>query len=75
MSELLAIGLAANHIEHRLIRWVAACVLAGMLLFSGSLYALTFGAPRWVGVVTPLGGLALILGWTTFATGVISRRQ
>ncbi len=37
--------------------------LAGSVLFSGSLYALALGAPRWVGVVTPLGGLSLMVGW------------
>lgn len=39
----------------------------GVLLFSGSLYAMTLGAPRWLGAVTPLGGLALIAGWLAFA--------
>jgi uncharacterized membrane protein YgdD (TMEM256/DUF423 family) len=37
--------------------------LAGVILFSGSLYALALGAPSWCGVITPLGGLALIGGW------------
>lgn len=37
--------------------------VAGTAIFSGSLYALALGAPRWVGAVTPLGGLALIAGW------------
>jgi len=35
----------------------------GIVLFSGSLYALALGAPRWCGVITPLGGLAFIVGW------------
>ena len=35
----------------------------GVLLFSGSLYALALGGPRWLGPITPLGGLALIAGW------------
>jgi len=35
----------------------------GIVLFSGSLYALALGAPRWVGIITPLGGLAFVLGW------------
>ena len=35
----------------------------GIVLFCGSLYALTFGAPRWVGPITPLGGIAFIGGW------------
>jgi uncharacterized membrane protein YgdD (TMEM256/DUF423 family) len=32
-------------------------------LFSGSLYLLALGGPRWLGPITPLGGLALIAGW------------
>jgi len=40
---------------------------AGILLFSGSLYALALGAPRWVGVITPLGGVAFIVGWIAAA--------
>lgn len=39
----------------------------GILLFCGSLYALSLGAPRWVGIVTPFGGGLLILGWIVFA--------
>ncbi|WP_110669451.1 DUF423 domain-containing protein [Salinicola halophilus] len=46
---------------------------AGVLLFSGSLYALTFGAPRLLGVVTPVGGLCLMAGW--IALGVSAWRQ
>jgi uncharacterized membrane protein YgdD (TMEM256/DUF423 family) len=41
--------------------------VVGVLLFSGSLYALSFGGPRAFGPVTPLGGLAFIVGWLTFA--------
>jgi len=43
----------------------AAIVLfaLGIVLFSGSLYALAVGAPRWVGLVTPVGGVAFIAGW------------
>ena len=36
---------------------------AGSLVFCGTLYALALGAPRWVGAITPLGGVALLLGW------------
>lgn len=35
----------------------------GIVLFSGSLYALALGAPRWTGIITPFGGLAFIVGW------------
>ncbi|GAA0916541.1 DUF423 domain-containing protein [Rothia nasimurium] len=35
----------------------------GIVLFCGSLYVLTLGAPRWVGIITPVGGIAFIAGW------------
>lgn len=41
-------------------------LLAGVALFSGSLYALALGAPRWLGALTPLGGAAFIMGWLAF---------
>ena len=44
-----------------------AFFLVGVLLFSGSLYALALGAPRWVGVVTPFGGLSFLAGWAVLA--------
>jgi uncharacterized membrane protein YgdD (TMEM256/DUF423 family) len=37
--------------------------ILGTLLFSGSLYALALGAPRWLGPITPLGGLCFLVGW------------
>jgi uncharacterized membrane protein YgdD (TMEM256/DUF423 family) len=40
---------------------------AGIVLFSGSLYAMALGAPRWFGAVTPLGGLAFLAGWVLVA--------
>ena len=64
---LLAIGVLMRSVDGELLRWSALLVLVGIILFSGSLYLLTFGAPRFVGVVTPLGGLALIVGWGMFA--------
>ncbi|WP_404424730.1 DUF423 domain-containing protein [Nibricoccus sp. IMCC34717] len=39
----------------------------GTLLFSGSLYALALGGPRWLGPVTPLGGICLLAGWALLA--------
>jgi uncharacterized membrane protein YgdD (TMEM256/DUF423 family) len=43
--------------------WSVRCWIVGASLFSGSLYLLAAGAPRWVGPITPLGGVALIAGW------------
>ena len=67
---LLAIGLAIRALDSLLLRWSAVLVIAGLIVFSGSLYALALGAPRPLGAVTPLGGLALIAGWIAFAAGV-----
>jgi len=64
---LLVIGVLLRSTDTELLRWSAMLVLVGIILFSGSLYLLTFGAPRLLGVVTPLGGLALIAGWGLFA--------
>ncbi|HEX5264889.1 MAG TPA: DUF423 domain-containing protein, partial [Phenylobacterium sp.] len=48
-------------------RFAPALFLSGVLLFSGSLYALALGAPRLVGVVTPFGGLCFLAGWIVLA--------
>jgi uncharacterized membrane protein YgdD (TMEM256/DUF423 family) len=42
----------------------AVCWAVGILLFSGSLYALALGGPHWLGPVTPLGGLGFLAGWS-----------
>jgi uncharacterized membrane protein YgdD (TMEM256/DUF423 family) len=53
-----ASGAVANRIF-----WAGRCWSVGILLFSGSLYGIALGGPRWLGPVTPLGGLALMAGW------------
>jgi uncharacterized membrane protein YgdD (TMEM256/DUF423 family) len=47
----------------------------GVLLFSGSLYAMALGAPRWFGAITPLGGTAFLLGWLALAIHGASRAR
>lgn len=50
--------------------------LIGVLVFSGSLYGLALGAPRWFGMVTPLGGISFLLGWVfIIVQGVRHPRQ
>ena len=66
---LLGIGLTLRVIPAAALRAAAALILAGVLLFCGSLYALSFGGPRLLGALTPLGGLAWIGGWLMFAYG------
>jgi uncharacterized membrane protein YgdD (TMEM256/DUF423 family) len=55
------------NIGGRRARRAPAFFLGGTVLFSGSLYALALGAPRWLGAVTPLGGLAFLAGWAILA--------
>ena len=52
------------------LRTAGALIVSGVILFSGSLYALALGAPRPLGVLTPLGGLAWIAAWLLLAWGV-----
>ena len=67
---LLGVGLTLRFVDTGPVRWAALLIIVGVVLFSGSLYALTFGAPRPVGIVTPFGGLALIAGWIAYAVGL-----
>jgi|SRR5438105_11562426 len=54
--------------------WLTAAgwlFVAGSILFSGSLYALALSGTSWLGAITPLGGLAFLLGWLALAIGVL----
>lgn len=69
---MILVGLsAANIAQSAWLRASAALLLAGIVLFSGSLYALALGAPRWTGAVTPIGGVAFLLGWLAFALAAL----
>jgi uncharacterized membrane protein YgdD (TMEM256/DUF423 family) len=59
-------GVTALHEPRRGLDAAAVLLLAGSLVFSGTVAALALGAPRWLGAVTPLGGLLLILGFVVF---------
>jgi uncharacterized membrane protein YgdD (TMEM256/DUF423 family) len=66
---LLAVGVLAlqpwarDAGAERLLTGVGIAFVAGIIFFSGSLYALALGGPRWLGPITPLGGLSFIAGW------------
>jgi len=69
---LLAVALAWPHVaEPAWLRAAGWLFVAGLLLFCGSLYALALGAPRQFGVITPVGGLCLILGWLAVAVAAL----
>ncbi len=44
----------------------AVCLVAGSLIFSGTVAVLALGGPRWLGAVTPIGGLLMIVGFVVF---------
>lgn len=57
---VLALGLSRSP-GLRLPAWM---MVAGTVVFAGTLYAMALGAPRWFGAITPLGGLEMIAGWS-----------
>jgi uncharacterized membrane protein YgdD (TMEM256/DUF423 family) len=69
LAHALAVGVSAP-----LGRWLpCALFTAGTLIFSGTLYAMALGGPRWLGAITPVGGVLLVAGWT--ALGVLALRR
>ena len=52
-------------------RWSGWLMLTGIILFSGSLYLLGITNIRWLGAITPFGGIAFITAWLTLFTGII----
>jgi uncharacterized membrane protein YgdD (TMEM256/DUF423 family) len=64
---LIGVGLTLRSLDEGALRLAALLLIAGVVLFSGSLYGLSLGAPRVLGVLTPLGGLAWIAAWLLFA--------
>lgn len=70
MYHALALGLcAALGFAGRDARAAARWFLLGIVLFSGSLYALVLSDLRWLGAVTPFGGVAFLIGWVMLARG------
>lgn len=60
---LLGVAFLATQIPGRLITWAGASFAIGILLFSGSLYVLTLTGVSNLGIITPFGGLAFLVGW------------
>lgn len=68
---LLAVAWAVGRWESVQLEWAGWLFLFGILVFSGSLYILVLTGQRWLGAVTPLGGLAFIAGWLLLTSAVI----
>ena len=70
---LLFSGLALIQWEEKFFQKAALAFVAGILFFSGSLYLLALSGTRWLGAVTPLGGLCFMTGWACLALGFLRR--
>ncbi|AVU73840.1 DUF423 domain-containing protein [Pseudomonas sp. Fig-3] len=60
---LLGVALLATHIPGRIVTWAGISFVIGILLFSGSLYLLTLTGISKLGIITPFGGVAFLIGW------------
>lgn len=68
---LVLIGLIATRLpDSVLLRWAGWLMLAGVLIFSGTLYLLALTGTGWLGAITPVGGTAFILAWALLALAV-----
>lgn len=73
---LLAVGILTQFFQSNLFKWSGKLFIVGIILFSGSLFALSLILQngldhlRWIGAVTPVGGLCFIAGWLLLATAI-----
>lgn len=66
---LLAVGWAASRNPASVLQVAGFLFSVGIVLFSGSLYLMTLTGARWLGAITPFGGLAFLVGWALLAWG------
>jgi uncharacterized membrane protein YgdD (TMEM256/DUF423 family) len=70
---LLAVAWAVTRWPGSLAGWAGWLFVVGTVLFSGSLYALALTGVRWLGAITPLGGVAFLAGWVCLILAVPRR--
>ncbi len=74
----LALGLVAFALRGSNGKWGKAAgwlFISGTILFSGSLYVLSMTGIKWFGIITPLGGMAFLLGWLSLALHALPRNR
>jgi len=76
---LLAVGILFQQFSSNWMLWSGRLFIAGIILFCGSLYALTYflannnDSMKWLGAITPFGGLCFIAGWVCMAIAIIKK--
>ena len=69
---LLGVGVLSLHFPNQaLLKTSGYLFMAGIVLFSGSLYVLALSGIRWLGAITPLGGVAFLAGWALLAWSML----
>lgn len=64
---LLMVGVMGLQFSHLKLEWAGLFFTLGIVLFSGSLYLLCFTGLRWLGAITPIGGICFLAGWAICA--------
>ena len=73
-AALLAVGLLMLHFpQQTLLKYSGWAFAVGMVIFSGSLYVLALTGTRWLGAITPIGGVALLAGWLLLAVAMFQK--
>lgn len=72
---ILFSGMLMIHFPSRLLKHAVWCFSGGILLFSGSLYALSLSGVRALGAITPVGGVLFIAGWLLVYLGINAKRS
>ena len=78
---LLAAGIIYKEFPNKFIKWSGIFFISGIILFSGSLYFLTYvkgtvmPGYKWIGTITPIGGLLFILGWLFLFIGCFKNKK
>lgn len=72
---MIATGLAGRVFDCPQVARAGWCFAAGVVLFCGSLYGVSLLGIRWLGAITPVGGLAFIMGWSFFGWYVWSEKR
>lgn len=72
---IAALGVSGAVDRVRIWGTAAVAFVIGVAIFGGTLFAMALGGPRWLGAVTPLGGLSLLAGWAALALGAWQARR
>lgn len=72
---LLLVGLIGFQVKSKFLDWAGLLFVAGIILFSGSLYVLTLTGVKAIGAITPIGGISLVAGWVCLAVALLKQKS